>query len=75
MFRFKATASLLTPLTCVHAGKAQIARNSRLLRTTAGMQEVEQRMEQLPRFATQKLDILDAGSLSGLTDRSEGKPI
>ncbi|MCH8060415.1 MAG: hypothetical protein IIA11_08150 [Proteobacteria bacterium] len=39
--------------------KARIARNSWLLRTTAGMQEVEQRMEQLPRFATQKLDNLD----------------
>ena len=40
--------------------KARIARNSQLLRTTAGMQEVEQRRSSLPRFATQKLDILDA---------------
>ncbi len=40
--------------------KARIAGNNWLLTTTAGMQEVEQRMEQLPRFATQKLDILDA---------------
>ncbi|EGV50939.1 hypothetical protein [Candidatus Endoriftia persephone] len=40
--------------------KAQIARNSWLLRTTAWMQEIEQRMEPLPRFAMQKLDILGA---------------
>ena len=39
--------------------KARIARNGSPLRTTAGMQEVEQRMEQLPRFATPKLDILE----------------
>jgi hypothetical protein len=40
--------------------KARIAGNSQLLPTTAGMQEVGQRREQLPRFATQKLDILGA---------------
>jgi len=40
--------------------KARIAGNGWLLLTTARMQEVEQRMEQLPRFTTQKLDILGA---------------
>ncbi|KRT58046.1 hypothetical protein Ga0076813_12731, partial [endosymbiont of Ridgeia piscesae] len=44
--------SLLTRLPYIPVG------DSWLLQTTAWMQKVESRMEPLPRFATQKLDIL-----------------